>query len=89
VPGTSLGQANERYLRHLLPGPYFLENADRVEVLLAQHLFSPTPQIAPQRHAMQDLLDKMMQKDTAQHMDSAQTVVDYITSRWSFACGTA
>lgn len=59
--------------------------ADRVEVLLAQHLFSPTPRLAPPHGAMQDLLDKMMHKDPALRMGSAQAVVDYITSRWPLA----
>jgi serine/threonine protein kinase len=59
--------------------------ADRVEVLLAQHLFSPTPRLAPQHSTMQDLLDKMMHKDPALRLGSAQAVVDYITSRWPLA----
>lgn len=62
--------------------------ADRVEVLLAQHLFSPTPRLAPQQRTMQDLLDKMMHKDPALRLGSAQAVVDYITSRWPLATAT-
>ncbi|MBC7704980.1 MAG: serine/threonine protein kinase [Rhodoferax sp.] len=42
--------------------------ADRVEVLLAQHLFSPTPTLAAPHRAMQGLLDQMMHKDPALRM---------------------
>lgn len=59
--------------------------ADRVEVLLAQHLFSPPPRLAAQHSAMQDLLDRMMHKDPALRMNSAQAVVDYISKRWPLA----
>jgi serine/threonine protein kinase len=60
--------------------------ADRVEVLLAQHLFSPTPQLAPQHARLQDLLDQMMHKDPALRMGNARAVADYITRRWPLAC---
>jgi serine/threonine protein kinase len=63
-------------------------SADRMEVLLAQHLFSPPPRLADQHSDMQDLLDRMMHKDPAQRMGTAQAVVKYITDRWPLA-GTA
>ena len=59
--------------------------ADRVEVLLAQHLFSPTPRLAPRHRPLQDLLDQMMQKDPALRMGNAKAVVDYITRHWPLA----
>jgi serine/threonine protein kinase len=59
--------------------------ADRMEVLLAQHLFSPPPRLAPQHSEMQDLLDRMMHKDPALRMGTAQAVVKYITERWPLA----
>ncbi|QTN26500.1 protein kinase [Rhodoferax sp. AJA081-3] len=59
--------------------------ADRMEVLLAQHLFSPPPRLAPQHSDMQDLLDRMMHKDPVQRMGTAQAVVKYITERWPLA----
>jgi DNA-binding response OmpR family regulator len=59
--------------------------ADRMEVLLAQHLFSPPPRLAAQHSDMQDLLDRMMHKDPVQRMGSAQAVVKYITERWPLA----
>lgn len=62
--------------------------ADRVEVLLAQHLFSPTPRLAAPHGAMQDLLDRMMHKDPDLRLGSAQAVVDYIASRWPLAAAT-
>lgn len=62
--------------------------ADRVEVLLAQHLFSPPPQLPAQHAAVQDLLDRLMHKDPGQRMESAQSVVDYIAARWPRASGT-
>lgn len=62
--------------------------ADRMEVLLAQHLFSPPPRLAPQHNDMQDLLDRMMHKDPAERMGTAQAVVKYITARWPLV-GTA
>lgn len=62
--------------------------ADRMEVLLAQHLFSPPPRLASQHSDMQDLLDRMMHKDPAERMGTAQAVVKYITARWPLV-GTA
>lgn len=59
--------------------------ADRMEVLLAQHLFSPPPRLAAQHSDMQDLLDRMMHKDPALRMGTAQAVVKYITERWPLA----
>ena len=59
--------------------------ADRVEVLLAQHLFSAPPQLAFRHSPMQDLLDQMMHKDPALRLGSARAVVDYITDRWPLA----
>ena len=59
--------------------------ADRMEVLLAQHLFSPPPQLPAQHSDMQDLLNRMMHKDPALRMGTAQEVVKYITERWPLA----
>lgn len=59
--------------------------ADRMEVLLAQHLFSPPPQLPAQHSDMQDLLNRMMHKDPALRMGTAQAVVKYITERWPLA----
>lgn len=59
--------------------------ADRMEVLLAQHLFSPPPRLAAEHSDMQDLLDRMMHKDPALRMGTAQEVVKYITERWPLA----
>jgi len=59
--------------------------ADRVEVLLAHHLFSPPPQLTAQHGAMQDLLNQMMHKDPTLRMGSAQAVVDYIAAHWPLA----
>jgi len=56
--------------------------ADRIEVLLGQHLFSPPPRLGAHHASMQDLLDKMMHKDPAARMGSAQEVVDYIHAHW-------
>lgn len=62
--------------------------ADRVEVLLAQHLFSPPPRLEAQHTDLQELLDQMMHKDPALRLGSAQAVVDYIAARWPEAAAT-
>ena len=62
--------------------------ADRMEVLLAHHLFSPTPRLPPRHAALQNLLDQMMNKDPARRLGSAQAVVDYIAHFWPQAAST-
>ncbi len=62
--------------------------ADRVEVLLAQHLFSAPPPLAPPHGSMQELLDHMMHKDPALRLGSGRAVVDYIAGRWPLAPAT-
>ena len=62
--------------------------ADRMEVLLAHHLFSPPPRLPARHAALQNLLDQMMHKDPARRLDSAQAVVDYIAHFWPLAAST-
>lgn len=62
--------------------------ADRMEVLLAHHLFSPPPRLPPRHAALQDLLDQMMHKDPARRLGNAQAVVDSIAHFWPLAAST-
>jgi serine/threonine protein kinase len=56
--------------------------ADKVETLLYQHLFAPTPRFGPKFSDFQELLDRMMHKEPSQRFADAQAVVDYIATRW-------
>lgn len=62
--------------------------ADRMETLLALHLFSPTPELKPPHATYQALLDRMMHKDPHRRFVNAQAIVEYILARWPEA-GTA
>lgn len=56
--------------------------ADRMETLLAQHLFTPTPELKGPHAAYQALLDRMMHKDPHRRFVSAMAIVEHITARW-------
>jgi serine/threonine protein kinase len=56
--------------------------AEKLEALLGQHLFAPSPRLEARFAAYQELLDRMMAKDPSQRFASARAVVDFISVRW-------
>ena len=56
--------------------------ADKLEALLGQHLFAPSPHLGERFSAYQELLDRMMAKEPSQRFSSARAVVDFISARW-------
>jgi serine/threonine protein kinase/CheY-like chemotaxis protein len=63
--------------------------ADKLEALIAQHLFSPAPRLEERFAAYQELLDLMMAKEPSQRFESARAVVDFISSRWPAAIASS
>jgi serine/threonine protein kinase len=56
--------------------------AEKLEALLGQHLFAPSPRLEARFAAYQELLDRMMAKEPSQRFASARAVVDFISARW-------
>lgn len=59
--------------------------ADRIEAILALHLFAPTPCLPEPFAEYQDLLEQLMAKEASQRFANAQSLLDYIAARWPAA----
>ena len=56
--------------------------ADNVETLLYQHLFSPSPRLAPKFAEFQEFLDRLMHKEPEQRFAGGEAILDYISAHW-------